>query len=234
MTTPPRLLRTGIVLIVFAVAAAGQQAAREHLRAAHEYMSEAKRTSNAFRLAYIAWQIDAELEQALILDPNLVEARLDLVRFYVVAPRIVGGSLRKARREATEIAKRDPALGAFARGYIDYREKTYGRARIELREAAKLAKTPETKTLALTWLGWLSQETQQYDAAFDAWDEVLAIDPTRVDALYEIGRTAVFARRNLDRGEAALKKYLASKRTDEMPSADDANKLLAKIAELRK
>jgi len=220
-------------LIVFTVAAAGQQTAGEHHRAAREYMSEAKRTSNAIRLAYIAWQIDDELEQAIALDPNLVDARVDLVRFYVTAPRIVGGSIRKAREQAREIAKRDAALGAFASGYIDYREKAFGPARIKLREAVKLAKTPQTKTLALTWLGWLSQETQQYDAAFDAWSEVIAIDSARVDALYEIGRTAVFARRELDRGDASLRRYLASKRTDEMPSAEDAKALLAKISALR-
>jgi len=196
-------------------------------------MSEAKRTSNAIRLAYIGWQIGEELEQAVALDPSLIDARLDLVRFYVVAPRIVGGSMRKARDEANEIAKRDAALGAFALGYIAYREKAYGPARIKLRDAVRLAKTPQTKTLALTWLGWLSQETQQYDAAFDAWSELMAIDPSRVDALYEIGRTAVFARRDLDRGESALRLYLASKRTEEMPSADEATSLLKKIAALR-
>ena len=118
-------------------------------------------------------------------------------------------------------------------GYIAYREKAYGPARIKLRDAVRLAKTPQTKTLALTWLGWLSQETQQYDAAFDAWSEVMAIDPSRVDALYEIGRTAVFARRDLDRGESALRLYLASKRTEEMPSADEATSLLKKITALR-
>ena len=233
MTTPPRLFRTGLAVIVFAAAVAQGQTASQHYRAARDYMSEAKRTSNAIRLAYLGWQIGEELEQAVALDPSLIDARLDLVRFYVVAPRIVGGSMRKARDEASEIAKRDAALGAFASGYIAYREKAYGPARIKLRDAVRLAKTPQTKTLALTWLGWLSQETQQYDAAFDAWSEVMAIDPSRVDALYEIGRTAVFARRDLDRGENALRLYLASKRTEEMPSADEATSLLKKIAVLR-
>src|SRR5205085_12660814 len=180
MTTPPRLFRTGIAVMVFAAAVARGQTASQHYRAARDYMSEAKRTSNAIRLAYIGWQIGEELEQAVALDPTLIDARLDLVRFYVVAPRIVGGSMRKARDEASEIAKRDAALGAFASGYIAYREKAYGPARIKLRDAVRLAKTPQTKTLALTWLGWLSQETQQYDAAFDAWSEVMAIDPSRV------------------------------------------------------
>src|SRR5438552_9050525 len=193
MTTPPRTLTTCVGLIVFTAAAAAAESAAEHYRVARDYMSEAKHSSNAIRLTYLGWMIGDELEEAVRLDPNLLDARLDLVRYYVIAPRIVGGSLKKARAQANEIAKRDAALGAFARGYIDYRLKSYGPARQRLRDAARLAKTPQTKALALTWLGWLSQETQQYDAAFAAFDELLATDSTRVDALYEIGRTAVSA-----------------------------------------
>ena len=229
MTTPPKRLTTYVGLIVFAVAALAAEPAAEHYRTARDYMSEAKHSSNAVRLTYLGWMIGDELEEAVRLDPNLLDARLDLVRYYVVAPRIVGGSLKKARAQANEIAKRDAALGAFARGYIDYRLKSYGPARQKLRDAARLAKTPQTKALALTWLGWLSQETQQYDAAFAAFDEVMATDPVRVDALYEIGRTAVFARREVERGENALRKYLAAKRTEEMPSEEEAWKLLEQL-----
>jgi len=226
MTTPPRQLATLIGLMVFAAAAAGPESAAAHYRAARQYMSEARKSANAVRLAYLGWMIGDELEEAVRLDPNLLDARLDLVRYYVVAPRIVGGSAKKARAQAAAIAKRDAALGAFASGYIDYRQKSFGPARQRLREAVRLARTAQTKALALTWLGWLSQETQQYDDAFAAWEELLAVDPTRVDALYEIGRTAVFVHRERDRGEEALKRYLASKRTEEMPSEEEARKLL--------
>src|SRR5437762_338562 len=144
MTTPPRSLATLTLVIVFAVAAAEVPSANEHYRVAREYMSEARHSSNGIRLAYIVWQIGDELEEAVRLDPNLIGARVDLVRYYVVSPRIVGGSMKKARAQAAEIARRDPALGAFAWGYIAYREKSYGPARIKLQEAIRLAKTSET------------------------------------------------------------------------------------------
>jgi len=216
--------------MVFAAAiAAGAESAAGHYTAARQYMSEAKQSSNGIRLAYLGWMIGDELEEAVRLDPNLLDARLDLVRYYIVAPRIVGGSLKKARAQAAAIAKRDAALGAFASGYIEYRQKSYGPARQKLRDAVRLAKTAQTKALALTWLGWLSQETQQYDDAFAAFEELLAVDPARVDALYEIGRTAVFAHRELDRGEEALRRYLAAKRTAEMPGEEEARKLLEQL-----
>lgn len=185
-------------------------------------MAEAKKTTNPVRLIMLGWEIKDALEEALVLAPDDVEVRLDLVRYHVVTPRIVGGAIDTALEHASEIAKRDPALGHFARGYIAYREKEYGPARRELQEAAK---SPKTKILALTWLGWLSQETQQYETAFDAWQAV--------DMPYEIGRTAVFCRCRLEEGEVALKRYIAGRRTADMPSLAEARYLLGLIHEQR-
>lgn len=196
-------------------------------------MQEAKTSGNAVRLAYLGWMIGDELEEAVRLDPNLMDARLDLVRYYTVAPRVVGGSLKKARAEAARIGKRDAALGAWAQGYIAYRQKEYGPARHKLQQAAREAKDARSKALALTWLGYLSQETQQYDAAFAAWASLFATDATRVDALYEVGRTAVFANRELDRGEQALRQYLQSRPAADMPTVADAHAQLGLLLEKR-
>jgi tetratricopeptide (TPR) repeat protein len=162
---------------------------------ARQLMAEAKQTTNPMRLLVLGWEIKSALDEALKLAPHDLEVRLDRVRYFVMTPGLVGGSISDAREEAAEIAKRDPALGAFARGYIAYREKEYGSARRDLQEAAK---APHVRERALTWLGWLSQETQQYATAFDAW--------TELDVPYEIGRTAVFCRCRLEVGEAALKR----------------------------
>jgi len=200
-----------------------------HLWLARSYAAEAKTSSNVLRLVEIGWKSGTELETAVRLDPNSLEARLDLLRYYVMAPRLVGGSDAKARAQAAEIAKRDAALGAFAAGYLAYRHKDYGLGRNRLRDAVKMAKTTETKVLALTWLGYLSQETQRYDDAFDAFDEILRIDPSHTAALYEIGRTALFSGRERERGLAAAEQYAKSKPAWDGPSVDDAAKLVAQL-----
>lgn len=207
--------------------------AREHYRLARGYMAEAKTSQNGMRLAYLGWVIGDELEAAVDLDPSLMDARLDLVRYYVMTPRIVGGNLKKARAQATAIGKRDPALGAWASGYIAYRQKEYGVARRKLQEAVRDARDSTSKALAITWLGYLSQESQQYDDAFHAWQMLLELDPSRVDALYEIGRTAVFSGRELDRGAQALERYLAAKPPAEMPSPAEAHWQLGLVEEKR-
>jgi tetratricopeptide (TPR) repeat protein len=182
-------------------------------------MAEAQQTTNPIRLLMLGMQIKQSLEDAVALDPENVQVRLDLVRFHVSAPRIIGGSIAEARSQAAEIAKRDAALGAFARGYIAYRaKKEYGAARSELREAVKTARDASTKALAMKWLGWLSQEMQQYDEAFAMFEELR-------DS-YEIGRTAVFCQCRQEHGRAALEEYLRGK---DRTHVDDAKKLLEQL-----
>ncbi len=205
------------------------KSAELHYLLARSYTIEAKQVTNAVRLAYVGWNIGDELQAALALDPARNDARLDLIRYYEMTPRIVGGSPAEARRQAAELAKRDAALGAFAHGYLSYREKQYGPARHSLRDAVKEAKDDATRILALTWLGWLSQETEQYDDAFHAFDEILAIDGKHVSALYEIGRTALFSGRELDRGEEALRKYLAATPKFDDPPRAEAEKCLQEL-----
>lgn len=227
------MLLAWLLVAATAVRPADAARAREHYRVAGQYIAEAKSSQNAVRLAYLGWVIGDELEAAVALDPSLMDARLDLIRYYTMTPRIVGGNLKKARAQAVQIAKRDAALGAWASGYIAYRQKEYGPARRKLQQAVREARDAQSKALALTWLGYLSQETRQYDDAFGAWQQLLETDPSRVDALYEIGRTAVFANRDLDRGAKALAQYLASKPAADMPSPAQGHWQLGLIEEKR-
>jgi tetratricopeptide (TPR) repeat protein len=208
------------------------KSAELHYLLARSYTIEAKQSSNAVRLAYIGWNVGVELETALALDPTRNDARLDLIRYYELTPRVLGGSPARAREQATELAGRDAARGAFAAGYIAYREKEYGSARLSLRAAVAQAKDDETRILALTWLGWLSQETQQYDEAFTAFERILAIDPKHAPALYETGRTAVFSRRELERGEESLRRYLLTKPRFDEPSLAAAHLQLGLLLEV--
>lgn len=170
-------------------------------------MAEAEQTSNPLRLFMLALDIRKALDAALIATPDDVQVRLDLVRFHTITPRVAGGDMTEARAQAEEIFRRDAALGHFARGYIAYREKAFGAARIQLRESVRLAKTPATKTLAMRWLGWLSQESQQWDDAFAIFEEL--------GDLYEVARTASFCSCRVERGRAALEAHLEAHPRDE-------------------
>jgi tetratricopeptide (TPR) repeat protein len=209
------------LVILFALpftACAAAAPVTEHQKA-RRLMAEAQQTSNPIRLFMLALDIHESLDAALAADPESVQIRLDLVRFHTVTPRIAGGSMDEARAQAAEIARRAPPLGHFARGYIAYREKEYGPARIELREAVATARDAATKALALRWLGWLSQESQQWDDAFAAFDEL--------HDLFEIGRTSSFCSCRLNEGKAALREYIRTH------PKDAAARKLAKTLGLR-
>lgn len=191
---------TPIAAVVFALSLT--VAAASHHAAARRLMAEAQQTTNPVRLLLLALDIRRSLEAALASSPEDVEVHLDLVRFHAVAPRIAGGDRRAARAHAARIAMRDPALGRFASGYLAYREKHYGRARIDLRAVIDRTANPTHKSLAMRWLGWLSQETRQWSTAFELFEAL--------GDRYEIGRTSAFCRCELEKGRAALEAHLAT------------------------
>jgi hypothetical protein len=179
-------------------------------------VAEAEQTSNPIRLFMLALDIRKELEAALAENPDNPEVRLDLVRFFTMTPRVAGGDLAAARAHAAKLAQLDPPLGRFARGYLAYRTKDFGVARIELREAIRTTKSAQTRALAKRWLGWLSQESQQWDDAFAIFEEL--------GDSYEIARTAVFCSCRLADGRAAIDAHLKAK-----PGDKEAKKLQEKL-----
>jgi tetratricopeptide (TPR) repeat protein len=63
---------------------------------------------------FLARQVRKNLEKAVTLNPDLIEARLDLLTYYLRAPGLLGGGMEKAQAQAVEITKRDPRKGALA------------------------------------------------------------------------------------------------------------------------
>ena len=208
-----------IFAVILALGAAAQTVTDEEHAKARRWMAEAEQTTNPIRLMLLAMDIRKALEAALARRPDDAEIRLDLVRFHAVTPRIAGGDLDAARKQVKEIARLDPALGLFAAGYLSYRDKSYGKARNELKAAFESAVNPTHKAMIAKWLGWLSQETQQWTTAFEMFEVVRRSDPA---GLYEIGRTAAFCGCEVGRGKAALEEYLKAKPAKGMPTAEQA------------
>jgi tetratricopeptide (TPR) repeat protein len=55
----------------------------------------------------------AEVERAVQLDPEFLDAREGLMQYYLQAPGFMGGSPQKAREQAHEVRKRAPYRGAL-------------------------------------------------------------------------------------------------------------------------
>jgi tetratricopeptide (TPR) repeat protein len=143
---------------------------------------------------------------AVRLDPESVDARENLLKFYLVAPGMVGGSTAKAREQAREIARRSPFRGRLAAGMIAEAAKDDATAEREYRAA--ITEYPDSAQ-GYDALGALYQRRSRYDDALATYEQLLARRPGEAAAYYQIGRTASLSGRDLERGEQALTTYLA-------------------------
>src|SRR4030095_5986961 len=123
--------------------------------------------------------------KAVELDPENLDARADLINFYLIAPGFMGGSVDKAREQAGEIAKRDAVRGATARANIAVDQKDPAAA--ERLPAEARGKHPGEPRLRNS-LGLFYQTQKRWDAAFEVYEAMLAADPDAWNALYQLGR----------------------------------------------
>ena len=103
-------------------------------------------------------------------------------------------------------------------------------ARNEWRAALRLARRPSSRIEALAGLGRVSRSLEAFDDAFAAFEKILKIAPTEVLAAFEIGRTASVCRCRTERGGGALMRYLMATPVGDMPTREEAEKLLAELA----
>lgn len=155
--------------------------------------------------ARMAPKLKGEFERAVEIDSTNVDARMALAQYYMNAPPIVGGSREKAMEQVDKIRRLDPRRGHVFMAAVHARNKAYGDAEREYLAAMEL--DPDDADLSYR-MGMLYQETREYGKAFDAFEKAIEIDPGYMRAMYQIGRTAVFAEINVERGIECLKIYL--------------------------
>jgi tetratricopeptide (TPR) repeat protein len=180
---------------------------------ARSYGQAAQRAS-VFKQPGLAKKAKAAWDKAVALDPNNLDARSDLIQYYLIAPGILGGSVEKAKEQAAEIQKRDALRGAQAFATIHLNQKDFAAAERELKEAIQKAPADPRPRVVLAGI---YQGQEKWDAAFETLEAALKADPDHWDALYQVGRAAALSGKRLDRGEECLKRYLTH-----TPSEDQA------------
>lgn len=187
---------------------------------AHYLLGEAygflARDANIFRQPGLARKAHHELDRAVQLDPNHLDARFVLIEFYMLAPGFMGGDAHKAMQQAEEIRKRDRMAGHRALANIYNHQKKRDQARKEYLDAVK--EQPDSPE-AHYWLGisFLTADSN-YKNAHDEFETAVKLDPAFMPGWFQIGHMAALSGANLQGGEEALQKYLAyAPKPDEPP-----------------
>ena len=177
--------------------------------------------------ARLAGRIREAFHSAVALDPDNIDARFDLLQYYVLAPGIMGGSVQKAREQAAEIRRRNPFRGHLAFGAVAADAKDDAAAEREF--TAAVAQFPDSGAGAYT-LGAHYARLRQWDRAFELFERRVR-ERNDGPSLYYIGRLASLSGERLDRGAEALSAYLERKPGDTDPSLASAHYRLGLIYE---
>ena len=187
-------------------------------------------TVNAFAKLGLAKKAQTAFEEAVRLAPSDQEAREDLVDFYLNAPPIAGGSKEKAAQQVAELKELQPALGNALQGRIHTNEEEWPEAEAAYRAA--LETDPENADY-LYIVGFSLQQQEKHEAAFEAFEKAIEAEPDTVNAYYQLGRTAVFAESNLERGAECLETYLGRPQERGAPGKEHAWWRLGMLRELQ-
>ncbi|MEO5903786.1 MAG: tetratricopeptide repeat protein [Gemmatimonadaceae bacterium] len=163
--------------------------------------------ASKFKLPFLAGKTQGAWEKALALDPNNLDARDDMILFYMRAPGFLGGGKDKARTMANEIRKRSGYRGSLA--WMRICSDSKDQACLE-REVNSLVSSYPDSSASYSSAASFYTSNKQYDKSFALLDERLKARPSDGTALYAYGRTASISGLNLDRGEQSLRRYIAA------------------------
>lgn len=199
---------------------------RFHLWLGRVYGEKADR-ANFMSAAGLAGKVRGEFERAVQLNPKDVEARLDLVEFYISAPGIVGGGDDKAREQAKVIAEASPAREHWIYARIAEKKKENAVAEHEYQQYIDLSNGDAEAWLNLALFLRRQKRMDEMEQAILKLSQ--APDP-KPDVLEEAAGMLYRANRNYLFAVKLLQRYLASGPVEAAP-AFKAHYLLGMLLE---
>ncbi|HSO93797.1 MAG TPA: DUF4386 family protein [Candidatus Dormibacteraeota bacterium] len=161
--------------------------------------------ANPFVQMRLAPSVKHEMERAVELDSTNIEARVNLVGFYLQAPAMMGGGVAKAREQVAAIMKRDPYQGRLQEAAIAENQRDTVATERTLRDL--VAAYPDSSAPVIR-LALTDANLKRYDAAFALLEDRLRRFPDDGAALYQLGRVGAVSGARLDRAQWAIDRYL--------------------------
>lgn len=198
-----------------------------HLWLGRAYGMKAERAS-VFSAPRLAKETRKHFEKAVELNGKDSAARADLAEFYVEAPGIVGGGKDKARAQAEVAARQDPSLAHWINARLAEKEKDFGRAEQEYKEAVKASNNDPIR-----WLNLASFYRRQgrFAEMESAISSAVGKPKKHPNVLVDAASLLLRAGRSLPQAAQYVSRYLSGKeKSDEAPTFH-AHYLLGQILE---
>jgi len=186
--------------------------------------------ANVLRQPGLAKRARSAWERAIELDTENLDARSDLIQYYVQAPGFMGGSMTKALEQAEEIRKRNALRGYLELGGLYERDKKPAEAE---KAYVAAAKEKSDRHVGEYRLGLFYQGTSAFDKAFELFETMLVTSPSESGALFQIGKTGAMSGQRLARSAEALEAYLQTTPGRNDPSLAAAHWRLGMVHEKR-
>jgi len=183
--------------------------------------------SNFLTAAGLAKKVRTEFERAVALDPNNVSARTDLAEFYLEAPGIVGGGQDKARAQAAQVAKLNPAKAHWIQGRLAEKNKDLTAAEQEYKAAIDASQGGANAWLNLALF---YRKNNRLDEMQEALKKAAAAPMDQPEVLVDAASTLLRANRDLPFATQLVRRYLASGTVEQAPPFK-AHYLLGNILE---
>jgi tetratricopeptide (TPR) repeat protein len=201
--------------------------AQHHLSLGLALRAEAAK-ANMLRAPGLFGRMKTEYEQAVALDPALVDARYALLQILIQVPPAMGGSIAKAREHSAELLKLNPIRGRLGYALAAEQEKDFAGAEKEF--LAAIAVRPDSD-VAYGATGAFYRRRERWNDAIIMYAKQLKAmpkdaTPARIsNAHYFLG----LAHEKNGHGDKAKAEYQAAIAAN--PKNEDAKKALAALKE---
>ncbi|HKD85602.1 MAG TPA: tetratricopeptide repeat protein [Terriglobales bacterium] len=198
-----------------------------HLWLAREYGRKASE-ANPLSAASLARKAKSEFERAVQLDPRNVPARVDLAEYYTEAPSVMGGGLDKARQQAEQVAKYDVGNAHLILARAAEKEKQYGEAEAQYRDAIQSAKNPADMWLQLAAF---YRQHGRFDDMQKAVHSAMAQPNKPAESYFDAATELYLGSRDFSGAMQYLQRYLSSGALVESAPAFRAHYLIGQLNE---